>query len=99
MVIYGHDAEANTALFDWLRSIGLQPKDWSQLIHASGSASPYIGQVLDQALRNVQAVIAFFTPDERVTAAAAPPGSQSPWRSPGASVTLAANPTPPEPTG
>ena len=80
MVIYGHDAEANTALFDWLRSIGLQPQEWSQLIHASGSASPYIGQVLDQALRDVQAVIAFFTPDERVTAAAAPPGSQSTWR-------------------
>ena len=79
MVIYGHDGEANTALFDWLRSIGLQPQEWSQLIHASGSASPYIGQVLDHALRDVQAVIAFFTPDERVTAAA-PPGSQGTWR-------------------
>jgi predicted nucleotide-binding protein len=80
MVIYGHDAAANTALFDWLRSIGLQPQEWSQLIHASGSASPYIGQVLDQTLRNVQAVIAFFTPDERVTAAATPPGGQGAWR-------------------
>jgi predicted nucleotide-binding protein len=80
MVIYGHDTAANTALFDWLRSIGLQPQEWSQLIHASGSASPYIGQVLDQTLRNVQAVIAFFTPDERVTAAATPPGGEGAWR-------------------
>jgi len=60
MVIYGHDTQANTALFDWLRAIGLRPQEWDQLIHASRSASPYIGQVLDQALRHVQAVIAFF---------------------------------------
>jgi predicted nucleotide-binding protein len=80
MVIYGHDKEANTALFDWLRAIGLQPQEWSQLIHATGNASPYIGQVLDKALQNVQAVIAYFTPDEYVTAAATPPRDQSTWR-------------------
>jgi len=36
MVIYGHDTQANTALFDWLRAIGLEPREWSQLIHATG---------------------------------------------------------------
>ena len=46
MVIYGHDKPANDALFDWLRAIGLQPREWSQLIQASGSASPFIGDVL-----------------------------------------------------
>ncbi len=70
MVIYGHDKPANDALFDWLRAIGLQPREWSQLIQASGSASPFIGDVLEKALRDVQAVIAFFTPNEYVTAAA-----------------------------
>jgi predicted nucleotide-binding protein len=70
MVIYGHDKPANDALFDWLRAIGLQPREWSQLIHGSRSASPFIGDVLEKALRDVQAVIAFFTPDEYVTAAA-----------------------------
>ncbi len=71
MVIYGHDREANDALFAWLRAIGLQPREWGQLIRASGSASPFIGEVLDKALRDVQAVVAFFTPDEYVTAAGA----------------------------
>jgi predicted nucleotide-binding protein len=79
MVIYGHDHQANAALFDWLRAIGLEPQEWSHLIHASGSGSPYIGQVLDQALRKVQAVIAFFTPDEYVTAAT-PQRGQRAWR-------------------
>jgi predicted nucleotide-binding protein len=66
MVIYGHDREAKAALFDWLRAIGLQPREWNQLIRSSGSASPYIGDVLNQAFKDAQAVIAFFTPDERV---------------------------------
>jgi len=68
MVIYGHDKEANDALFSWLRAIGLEPLEWTQLIHASGSASPFIGEVLDRTLRDVQAVVAFFTPDEYVIA-------------------------------
>ena len=54
----------------WLRAIGLQPREWSQLIQASGSASPFIGDVLEKHCGDVQAVIAFFTPNEYVTAAA-----------------------------
>jgi predicted nucleotide-binding protein len=68
MVVYGHDAEANEALFTWLERIGLQPKEWSQLVGRTGSASPYIGQVLERAFEDAQAVVAFFTPDECVTA-------------------------------
>lgn len=80
MVIYGHDTEANNALFDWLRSIGLQPQEWSQVIRAAGSASPYIGQALERAFSNAQAVVAFFTPDERVLARNASPEDLSAWR-------------------
>lgn len=69
MVIYGHDKQANDALFSWLRAIGLHPREWGQLVQATGSASPFIGEILQGALRDVQAVIAFFTPDEYVTAA------------------------------
>ena len=80
MVIYGHDTEANTALFGWLRAIGLQPQEWSQVIRASGTASPYIGQALERAFSNAQAVVAFFTPDERVLARSASPKDPSAWR-------------------
>ena len=66
LVIYGHDQEANKAIFDWLRAIGLQPREWGQLIEDSGSASPYIGQILERAFRSAQAIIALFTPDEFV---------------------------------
>jgi predicted nucleotide-binding protein len=80
MVIYGHDREANAAMFSWLHDIGLQPKEWSQLINLSGSASPYIGDVLDRTFKSVQAVIAFFTPDERVRERGMDRPGSGPWR-------------------
>jgi CAP12/Pycsar effector protein, TIR domain len=80
MVIYGHDTQAKDALFDWLRAIGLQPREWNQLVTGTGAASPYIGQVLDHAFQQAQAVIALFTPDERVLGAAASPNDPRAWR-------------------
>jgi len=76
MVIYGHDIKAKDALFGWLRAIGLHPREWSQLVSSSGSASPYIGEILVQAFQQAQAVVALFTPDERVR----PRGHSGPWR-------------------
>jgi predicted nucleotide-binding protein len=80
MVVYGHDGEANNALFDWLRAIGLQPLEWSQVVGGTGHASPYIGQALDEAFQNAQAVVAFFTPDERVIAIGTSPTDPTAWR-------------------
>jgi predicted nucleotide-binding protein len=80
MVIYGHDVEANMALFDCLRAMGLQPQEWGQLIQQSQIGSPYIGAVLDEAFKNVQAVVAFFTPDEHVIPRASYVAGQDGWR-------------------
>jgi hypothetical protein len=80
MVIYGHDEEANTALFDCLRAMGLKPQEWGQLIQQSQVGSPYIGAVLDEAFKNVQAVVAFFTPDEHVITRASYAAGQDRWR-------------------
>jgi predicted nucleotide-binding protein len=80
MVIYGHDEEANRALFDCLRAMGLQPQEWGQLIKQSQVGSPYIGAVLDEAFKSVQAVVAFFTPDEHVVTRASCEAGQYAWR-------------------
>ena len=68
MVVYGHDQEAKGALFEWLRRIGLQPREWGQQVASTESASPYIGEVLERAFEDAQAVVVLFTPDESVTA-------------------------------
>lgn len=80
MVIYGHDEEANRALFDCLRAMGLQPQEWGHLIQQSQIGSPYIGAVLAEAFKNVQAVVAFFTPDEHVITRTSYAIGQDKWR-------------------
>ena len=81
MVIYGHDHEAKDTLFDWLRAIGLQPCEWNQLVTASGAASPYIGQVLDSAFHQAQAVGRSSPP----MSASLPPVHPPPTTTPGGS--------------
>jgi predicted nucleotide-binding protein len=66
MVVHGQDKAAARALFDWLRSVGLKPQEWTQLVSASGNGSPFIGDVLKTAFRQAQAVVVLFTPDEHV---------------------------------
>ena len=63
-VVYGRNEAARVAMFEFLRSIGLNPIEWSQAVTATGEASPYIGTVLDEAFDTAQAVIVLMTPDE-----------------------------------
>jgi predicted nucleotide-binding protein len=66
MVVHGRDLEVQRAMFDWLRSIGLRPREWSDLVSLTGVGSPFIGQVLERAFAEAQAVVVLVTPDERV---------------------------------
>ena len=80
MVVYGQDQAANEAIFEWLRAIGLEPREWSELTRATGKASPFIGQVLDTAFQDAQAVVVLFTPDEHVRSRADLVSSREAWR-------------------
>jgi hypothetical protein len=63
-VIHGRNEPARAALFAFLRSIGLDPIEWSQAIQMTGKGSPYIGEVLDAAFGAAQAVVVLETPDD-----------------------------------
>jgi len=63
-VIHGRNDLARKALFEFLRSIGLEPIEWSQAIGMTGKGSPYIGEVLDAAFSAAQAVVVLQTPDD-----------------------------------
>ena len=80
MVIYGQDSDAARALFDWLRAVGLRPQEWGQLVQDTGDASPFIGQVLEKAFIEAQAVVALFTPDEHVRLRSELSGAVQEWR-------------------
>jgi hypothetical protein len=53
-------------LFELIDAIGLLPLPWEALVAASGSASPFIGQVVGDAPLEAQAVVALLTPDDSV---------------------------------
>jgi hypothetical protein len=63
-VVHGRNESARKGLFDFLRSIGLDPIEWSEAIRLTRKGSPYIGQVLDAAFGAAQAVVVLQTPDD-----------------------------------
>jgi len=62
-VVHGRNSLARSALFDFLRAIGLHPLEWSELVRRTGKPSPFIGEVLDE-LKNAQATVVLMTPDD-----------------------------------
>lgn len=63
-VVHGRNETLRAAMFDFLRSLGLKPLEWDQAVALTGEGSPYVGQVLDAAFAQAQAVVVLFTPDE-----------------------------------
>jgi predicted nucleotide-binding protein len=80
MVVHGQDQDATSAMFDWLRALGLRPREWAQLVRATQQGSPFIGDVLDRAFRASQAVVVLFTPDELVSLRPEITGAEPAWR-------------------
>jgi predicted nucleotide-binding protein len=51
-------------MFQFLRSIELNPMEWSQAVAATRNPNPYVGEILDSAFLRAQAIIVLFTPDD-----------------------------------
>ncbi|SES40023.1 TIR domain-containing protein [Actinokineospora terrae] len=68
-VVHGRDGEVEDLMFDFLRSLNLEPQEWEPLVSATGSASPYLGDVVAKGLSpgSAQAVVVLLTPDDVVT--------------------------------
>ncbi len=65
-VVHGRDNRLRTDFFSFLRALDLQPIEWSEALKLTGKTSPYIGEVLDSAFDNAQAVIVLLSPDDEV---------------------------------
>ena len=46
-VVHGRNSAARNAMFEFLRSIGLHPLEWSEATIYTGKPSPYIGEILN----------------------------------------------------
>lgn len=63
-VMHGRDQEARGWMFDWLRRVGLDPLEWSELVQLTHKATPYNGEAVEAAFSVAQAVVVLLTPDE-----------------------------------
>lgn len=63
-LIHGRNEFLRRSMFEFLRSIGLKPMEWVEAIELTGKASPYIGEILNAAFGNAQAIVALLTPDD-----------------------------------
>jgi Predicted nucleotide-binding protein containing TIR-like domain len=63
-VIHGRNAKANEAVFAFLRALDLNPIEWSEARSMTKKGSPYIGEILDTAFNNAQAIVVLQTPDD-----------------------------------
>lgn len=64
-VAYGRDNAARTALFALLRSAGVNPREFEQLVVDHGGQAAYVGEIVDRALKEAASIIVLFTPDEK----------------------------------
>ncbi|MFJ4621028.1 CATRA conflict system CASPASE/TPR repeat-associated protein [Streptomyces sp. NPDC088812] len=65
-VVHGRDAPARDAFFAFLRALGLCPLEWEDLVALTGSASPFLGEVIARAMPYTQAVVVLMTPEDVV---------------------------------
>jgi len=63
-VVHGRNEIARRAMFDFLRSLGLDPIEWNRAIKSTGKPAPFIGEVLDKAFEVAQAIIVLITGDD-----------------------------------
>lgn len=63
-VVHGRNIDVKKDIFNFLRSIGLRPIEWTKAIEMTGKATPYVGEILDVALANAQAIVVVMTPDD-----------------------------------
>jgi predicted nucleotide-binding protein len=63
-VVHGRNKTARNAMFDFLRALDLRPLEWDEAVRLTGSAAPYVGQVLEAAFKAAQAVVVVVTGDD-----------------------------------
>jgi predicted nucleotide-binding protein len=63
-VIHGRDEEARRALWGFLRALDLLPRDWEEIVRSTGGTAPFLGDVVAEAFRGIQAAVVLLTPDD-----------------------------------
>jgi predicted nucleotide-binding protein len=63
-VVHGRNDKLRRSLFDFLRALGLKPLEWEKVVLMTKKTNPYVGDILDNTMARVQAVVVLFSPDD-----------------------------------
>lgn len=63
-VVHGRNGKLRRSLFDFLRALGLKPLEWEKVVLMTKKTNPYVGEILDNTMAKVQAVVVLFSPDD-----------------------------------
>lgn len=63
-VVHGRNLSVRDSIFQFLRSINLNPIEWDQARALTQKANPYIGEILDAAYSYAQAILVLLTPED-----------------------------------
>jgi predicted nucleotide-binding protein len=63
-VVHGRNDKLRRSFFDFLRALGLKPLEWEKVVLMTKKTNPYIGDILDNTMAKVQAVVVLFSPDD-----------------------------------
>jgi predicted nucleotide-binding protein len=65
MVVHGRNIRVRNAMFQFLRSLGLQPIEWVEAVAATGQGAPYNFDAVRAAMDVAQAVVVILTAEDR----------------------------------
>jgi len=63
-LVHGRDLKAKSAVADLLRAFDLQVISWDEAAAQTGMGTPYTGDVVIAGMRDADAVVVLFTPDD-----------------------------------
>jgi Predicted nucleotide-binding protein containing TIR-like domain len=63
-VVYGRNELARKAMFEFLRSLGLDPMEWTKAVARTGEGAPAVKKILDTGFARAQAVVVLLTGDD-----------------------------------
>jgi predicted nucleotide-binding protein len=65
-VVYGRDDPARREVFAFLRSLGLRPLEWEELVKATGTIAPFLCDTARMGLELATAAVVLLTPEDVV---------------------------------
>jgi len=63
-VVHGRDTALRKSMFEFLRSLGLNPMEWEEAVNQARGNNPNVSNIIETAMARVQAVVVMFSPDE-----------------------------------